>query len=682
MVLACQALIPLEVERILDREIWDPKGLIALVVMIIVWLGVGYFTNIGADVVGLRSAVQIRRRMFAKITSTPSRFLRSQGRSGVVTRSTTDVDNVSSAVEGSLSEGIPGVARLLVSLVLLFTLEPGVGLVMTIASALFLIIRSRVGRGLLAADSARLEALTTVGQEVDESLTSSRPIMGLHLVPWARHRFDHAVEHLEHKSHQRGVKLVQLVTGANGVGLLGLLAIVVFATLGGSDNMASAAAGLLYVEGVMRGLEALPPWIRSLHLAVASQDRIEEILQAGESDTEAEPSKSALDIARSELVELIGDSPTLVGLVVTPDLDADDVLVALGRGIEHSHLPADTVSINATPAEYLRAVDPDLSDAQISARLREVGLERLAAAANTPIGPSGMHVSANDRQRLGLAVALARKARVIGIGPITCLADSDTASPILARLRSSDIDLAVIATRDPDVASRMDAMLFVTDTDASVGPHKQLLMGNRAYARIWEQRLGADDIDLAELGLGADAERSLRTRLVTEHYSAGDVIYRAGDLADRVVFVISGRVEILLDDATGGQRRAGVLGPGNHCGDLRLAAGDTRAESVIAIEDTVVRSLSVEAISVGMMGMLDRSPGERRIVTSILRDGSGTATDIRGRLTEMDAAEFDYCLAALKRDGAIREVDGIYSVSQRRTSKSGTSSILDKLGDL
>ena len=103
---------------------------------------------------------------------------------------------------------------------------------------------------------------------------------------------------------------------------------------------------------------------------------------------------------------------------------------------------------------------------------------------------------------------------------------------------------------------------------------------------------------------------------------------------------------------------------------------------MIAIEDTVVRSLSVEAISAGMMGMLDRSPGERRIVTSILRDGSGTATDLRGRLSEMDAAEFDYCLAALKRDGAIREMDGIYSVSQRRTSKSGTSSILDKLGDL
>jgi CRP-like cAMP-binding protein len=125
-----------------------------------------------------------------------------------------------------------------------------------------------------------------------------------------------------------------------------------------------------------------------------------------------------------------------------------------------------------------------------------------------------------------------------------------------------------------------------------------------------------------------------------------------------------------------------VLGPGNHCGDLSLTVGETRAESVWAVTPLVVRSLSREAITAGLTGLLDRTATERRIVTSILRSGPGTADELRERLPDVTPRLFDSSLALLVKDGAVRESGGVLSAVQRRQAKAGAAALLDRLGDL
>jgi CRP-like cAMP-binding protein len=174
----------------------------------------------------------------------------------------------------------------------------------------------------------------------------------------------------------------------------------------------------------------------------------------------------------------------------------------------------------------------------------------------------------------------------------------------------------------------------------------------------------------------------LLTRLVTESYGSGEIIYREGAPADRIVFTISGKIEILASDGQGNSRRVAVLGPGNHCGDLRLTPGEVRAETAVAIDDTVVRSLSREAISAGMSGLLDRTASERRIVSTILRSGPSTAEEIQAVLHDIDEAELLSALALLKGDGAITEEDGRYRTVQKRATKSGAADILDRIGGL
>jgi len=59
---------------------------------------------------------------------------------------------------------------------------------------------------------------------------------------------------------------------------------------------------------------------------------------------------------------------------------------------------------------------------------------------------------------------------------------------------------------------------------------------------------------------------------------------------------------VLVSTAVGTTRQ--LNRPGNHCGDLRLTVGETRAESVWALTPLVLRSLSREAITAGITGLL------------------------------------------------------------------------------
>jgi hypothetical protein len=349
------------------------------------------------------------------------------------------------------------------------------------------------------------------------------------------------------------------------------------------------------------------------------------------------------------------------------------------------HVPQDSVAFNASISDHVRSSAADLTDAEIATLLESVGLAHLRdlpGGLDEPLGPTGAALTPSERQRLSLAMALAARPRALLIGPLIALADADTAMPILATLRSADVGTVLIAVRSPEVAAVLDLMAFVTADDFAVGTHDQLLIDVADYSRIWGQRLLGDEVDLSVLGLGDTAQESLHARLVTERYTPGEVIYREGAVADRIVFVISGHVEVTTLDADGRPRRVAVLGPGNHCGDLRLTVGERRAESAHALDNCVVRTLSREAISAGMTGLLDRTATERRIVASILRTGPATTADLRDRLPDIPHPEVAKALALLVQDGAVRESDGQLSVVLTRGAKTGARDLLDRLGDL
>ncbi len=718
-VLVCQAAIPLLVEHLLHEGKAPRNELLVLVALILLQLVSTYVSHRSGHHVATLASTSLRNRIFEKTLR--GKALRQDGlvRSSVVSRHTSDVDRISEALEKTIVEGIPSLIRIAQSLIILTWLEPKTGIAMTVAAIVFLILRSVIGRSMLVVDRDRLDASSRVGETVDESITAAHVVAGLHLGAWQRARFRKTADRLAQKSELQGIKLAQLVVSANAAGLVGLTFVLITALNSDENTLAIVAASLLYIEGVVKGLEVLPAWIRAVQQAVVSTRRVDMILLGADridvpesADVPGELGLTLSDLGFEfesgvTLSNVNASIPTdcIVGLVTPPGTEPDELLSLLcgdenpvagsvlfdGQDVRMPginpnvwYVPVESVAFNASVLEQLSAVKPDVTTANSLDLLAKVGLTHLLefqGGLHDRLGPGSSRLSRAERQRLSLAIALLAKPEALLVGSLFALNDADTALPLINLIRDAHFKTTLLCIRHPEVAASVDVVAFAHQGGISIGTHKDLLAKEPAYTQLWEQRLNFEEVDLSVLGISEENIEGLQTRLVTERYSAGDAIYRQGEAADRIYFTIAGRIEISTTNPDGSNNRVAVMGPGNHIGDLRLTTGERRAENATALDDCVLRSLSREAISAGLTGLLDRTPTERRIVTALLRDGSCNAEELKQRLSDVDAEQIDSAIALLTNDGALRVSGDQLAVVQKRSVKAGSRDLLDRLGD-
>ncbi|RMG52036.1 MAG: hypothetical protein D6723_09465 [Acidobacteria bacterium] len=101
--------------------------------------------------------------------------------------------------------------------------------------------------------------------------------------------------------------------------------------------------------------------------------------------------------------------------------------------------------------------------------------------------------------------------------------------------------------------------------------------------------------------------------IMQEHYEAGEVIFRQGDLGDRVYALIRGNVQVVREEATG-ERVLATLGPGDCFGEMALLAAAPRNATIRAVNsvDTlVIYRRDFEAL-------LNHLPGMRQIFERLM----------------------------------------------------------------
>lgn len=103
--------------------------------------------------------------------------------------------------------------------------------------------------------------------------------------------------------------------------------------------------------------------------------------------------------------------------------------------------------------------------------------------------------------------------------------------------------------------------------------HLLLLKNSRIFASV----------PLEDLRVVAD-------QLQEEAYVAGEEIFCRGDVADRMYIVLSGRIEIVLDEASG--HVASALGPGEAFGEMGLFDRQPRSATARVAAHTEVLSLN------------------------------------------------------------------------------------------
>lgn len=673
IVLFCQSIIPLRVEHLLEEGEWHTEPIVALAVLIIIQLAVNYLVILRADRLAIATARKIREEMYDSALVENSDEL---SRTEIAIRHTGDVDNVQVAVEKSLAEGIPGVLRIILSLILLSFISLPAGIVMIAATAVFLGLRFVISRRLFQLDQVRLTELSLVATSVDEAIISARPLNGLALINWAKDRFDARLIALSNTAHHVGVLAARMHTAAHTAGLLGLFVVVVVAVGPSAENVGVIAASLLYIEGVVRGLESLPGWIRSVQLAGASITRIQQILDWKATDT----------LIDSNLTSLTPETipAGVTGVVVPTSIDVEIVLENMAKTLgEHSlFVPANPLTLDVSVEDLAAGSGLKCSVESFQEICEKVGLDfgDPLDQASISMKTSLSMLTVNDRQRLAIAIAIGQEPKALLLGPLLALSDPDSDLHLGELAAQFNIPRVLFALKVSEQVAWTESIVFHSQSGPLIGEHQTLLIEQPQYAEIWERRLNASEVDLSVLGLEGESAFALQARLVTEKYDAGEYIYRGGELADRIVFLISGRIEVNVNDKDGEAHRVAVIGPGAHCGDLRLTVGERRTESAIALENSVVRTLSREAIAVGVTGLLDRSPVERKIVAALLRNGPSSEIELIPLLPGISPVQIKKAFALLLSDGAITEENGKYRVLQKRAVKSGTDSLFDLLG--
>ena len=732
--LSAAAAVPLLVEEVLTYSTeQESSGVITgeditLLAVIAGAICIDLASSYGARTAAIRvvqsTGARMREVIFRHLLTTS--LLRQIGlrRPSIVSRNTSDVERVDEAVLVTLTEGLPGVARVIISLTLLYSVEPRAGLVMLVAAVLFLLLRGRVGRRMLRTDRAALDANSDVAAVVDESITAESAVTGLRIQGWQTRRLLHQAQVFERAIARQLTQVTRLHVGARTAGLIGLLAVVGIATASEAADIGTLAAALLYVEATVRGLEALPGWLRAIQLGVTAQSRIDDILLRPSAILARGADRAALPEGDGpssglRLAELVvtGDSPgpmppvsaqaepgrllavvssgtmdvTRLRAAIAGDADPDsgaaflDGVDARGAAARAriARIPEAAVGFDASVREHLEAAAGDhLDDARIDALLDLVGLGHLHDLADGgldgALGPQASRLAAAERSRLLLAMGIACDPDLLVLDDLPVLADPDEGRALLEATRAEG-RIVVYTPPSTHLAELSDTVLLIDGETALVDTHASLLVRSRAYADLWHREVDADLLPtdvVAGLGL-ADPAGALR-RMVTERYRAGELIYREGAPADRLVFVASGRVELCIHEDTEQERRLAVLGPGMQCGHLTLTAGERRAESLRALDDCVVRSLSRQAWSASLLGILDLAPAERALISTLLRDGPADEATLVQRL----GPQAGPILAALTAGGQVRRgTDGLYSVVHQRRARPGAAGILDRLSD-
>lgn len=311
-----------------------------------------------------------------------------------------------------------------------------------------------------------------------------------------------------------------------------------------SQNRSSAEIGRLmasvnYMTQILFSLGMVSNILNTAARAIASSDRVSEILQEqpaqtlpaqpctldGRGEVEFEDvsfayagtGKDALShvsfrAAHGQTIGIIGPTgagkSTLVQLVPrfydaqsgVVRVDGVDVTQAQPACLRAAVaiVPQKALLFSGSIAENLRwgQADASMDDIRQAARVAcaDGFIERTEHGYDTQLGQGGVNLSGGQKQRLALARALVRRPKVLILDDCTSALDAETEAKVLSGLReqSADITVLLISQRIAAVR-RADRILCLEDgTVQGFGTHDELMASCPTYQAIYASQIGGD----------------------------------------------------------------------------------------------------------------------------------------------------------------------------------------------
>ena len=551
--IAIETLIPLMMKKIIDVGIanYDLRAVVRygaiMVGMALVSLGFGLLGARFGAVASLGFSRNLRSRLFSKIQSFSFGNVDHFSSSSLVTRLTTDVQNLQNTYQMLIRITFRAPFMLIFGLVLAFNLNIRLSLIFAVAVPILMVALVVIGISAFPKFRVMLGLYDRMNGAVQENLTAIRVVKAYVRGDFENGKFDQAADRVRdaqvkaEKIIIRNMPIMQLVVYSCIIAALWFGGSMIVGNLNSPVTGGLTAGGLItfisYVGQVLMSLMILSMIFITMVLSRASIQRINEVLEEkieiqnpaenavmsvrdGSVDFENvyfsyvnDKSNTVLDnvslhINSGELVGILGGTgsskTTLVSLISRLyDVLEGSVRVG-GTDVRQYDLKVlrDSVAVvlqknvlfSGTIRDNLKWGNEDASDQELLEACRASDAYDFVLAQpqglDTYLGQSGVNLSGGQKQRICIARALLKKPKVLILDDSTSAVDTATDSRIRAALRSSlpDTTKVIIAQR---ISSVQDAdRIFVLDNGKldGQGKHTELLESNAIYREVYESQ--------------------------------------------------------------------------------------------------------------------------------------------------------------------------------------------------
>ena len=537
----CELLLPTLMARMIDEGV--RTGELGRVLELGGWMAVAALAgilcvlvrNFCSGTASQRFGAELRRTLFAKCLRLTEGGVDQLGSGALVTRMSSDCDQLSRSVNSALRIGVKAPALCVGSVVYAMGLDMGLSwIVLAVVLGVTALITAYLAESGRRFRRVR-EAMDRVNTTVEEFLRGIRLIRALGREEWENRRFQASNGELE----ESGIRL-QLLSAwfAPLVTLtvnLGIAAVLWAAGCGGAEA-GTVSALVTYMTQMLTSLMTLIDVFKLLIRARTSVRRVEEVLALPEEGTLEGPEETGVEepvlelrhvtfaypggsgvpalqdisftLRRGERLAVVG--PTGAGKTTLAWLCARLYEPQKGElylgGRPMSRLPLGRVRrqvvvaaqrsalFSGTIRENLLWGNPEATEEEMIQAAKDAQaydfIMSFPDGFDTNMSQGGVNVSGGQKQRLCIARAMLRKPAVLILDDSTSAVDSATEAAIRESFATNlkDTTVIIIAQRISSVQYADEILILEDDHIAARGTHEELLATSPIYQEIYQSQ--------------------------------------------------------------------------------------------------------------------------------------------------------------------------------------------------